>query len=302
MADEVIKHLDIKENGIYFDGTAGGGGHSKRILSQSPTARVIAVDRDIEAVNHCKETLRQFGGRAQVLNDNFTNIKEILQSLKIDKIDGALLDLGVSSWQLDNFERGFSYRAEDFPLNMRTDRRQALTAETVVNEYDEELLYRIIRDYGEERFAKNIAANIIKSRRKRRIITCGQLSEIIYSSIPFAARRTGGNPSKRTFQAIRIEVNGELDNLNAIEDIIEALKSGGRLAVITFHSLEDRIVKTKINNLAQGCICPPKTPICICGNRPKVIKVTRKPITAQQSEIEKNKRSQSAKLRVCQKI
>ncbi|MDD4003487.1 MAG: 16S rRNA (cytosine(1402)-N(4))-methyltransferase RsmH [Clostridia bacterium] len=302
MADEVIKHLDIKENGIYFDGTAGGGGHSKRILIQSPTARVIAVDRDIEAVNYCKETLKQYSGRAEVINDNFTNIKEILKSLDIDKIDGALLDLGISSWQIDNFERGFSYRAEDFALDMRMDRNQTLTAETVINEYDEEQLYRIIRDYGEERFAKNIARNIIKSRQIKRITTCGKLSEIIYSSIPSAARRKGGNPSKRTFQAVRIEVNGELDNLNAIEDIIEALKSGGRLAVITFHSLEDRIVKTKINSLAQGCICPPKTPICICGNKPKVIKITKKPITAQQEEIENNKRSQSAKLRVCQKI
>lgn len=300
MAEEVIELLKIKSGGIYFDGTAGGGGHSKMMLQAG--ASVIAVDRDEKSVKHCKAVLSEFGARVTVVNDNFVNVKNILNGLGIEKIDGALLDLGVSSYQIDDFERGFSYRADDFPLDMRMDRSQSLTAETVVNEYDEGALYRILRDYGEEKFAKSIARNIVKGRAQGRITTCGQLSEIVYRSIPAAARRTGGNPAKRTFQAIRIEVNGELDNLNAIEDIIDVLKPGGRLAVITFHSLEDRIVKNKISALAQGCVCPPRTPICVCGSVPKVKKITSKPLTASEKELKENKRSQSAKLRVCEKI
>lgn len=302
MLNEVICGLDIKENGIYVDGTLGGGGHSEAILKADKSVKLIAIDKDIDAINHCKNRLKDYIDRITFVHDDFKNIKNILEELDIKEIDGALLDLGVSSFQLDNFERGFSYRADDFPLDMRMDRRQELNAYEVVNYYDEKQLFKILWEYGEEKFANRIVRNILSFRANEKIKTCGQLSQIVIKSIPAAARRTGGNPSKRTFQAIRIEVNKELENLNSIDDYINKLSSGGRLCVITFHSLEDRVVKVRINEFATGCICPPKAPICICNHLPKVLKISRKPIIATDIEMEENSRSVSAKLRICEKI
>jgi 16S rRNA (cytosine1402-N4)-methyltransferase len=302
MPFEVIDGLNIKENGIYVDGTLGGGGHGELILKAAEGTRLIGIDKDIDAVNHCKNKFSEYGGRVTIVQDDFYNIKNILRELNVNKVDGALLDLGVSSFQLDNYERGFSYRAENFPLDMRMDRRQSLTAKDVVNGYSEKELIKILRDYGEEKFAASIARNIIRARAEKEISTCGELSEIIYKSIPAAARRTGGNPSKRTFQAIRIEVNGELKSLEAIENFIGALNKGGRLCVITFHSLEDRIVKLKFNELATGCVCPPKTPVCVCGHKAEIKKISNKPICASEKEKAENPRSASAKLRICEKL
>lgn len=302
MLNEVLNGLNIKENGIYVDGTLGGGGHSEAILKLGKNIKLIAVDKDIEAINHCKQRLKEYQDRVIFVHNDFKNILNILKELNIDKIDGALLDLGVSSYQLDNFERGFSYRAENYPLDMRMDRRQSLSAYDVVNSYSEDHISKILWEYGEEKFSRKIANNIVQFRNENKIENCGQLLQIIYKSIPAAARRKGGNPAKRTFQAIRIEVNGELDNLNSIDDYVQVLNAGGRLCVITFHSLEDRIIKNKFNDLAKGCICPPKTPICICGNKPKILKITKKPLVAREKEIEQNKRSKSAKLRICEKI
>lgn len=299
MLKQVIEGLDIKSGGLYVDGTVGGGGHSEEILKADDTVRLIAIDKDTEAITHSKKRLQRFGERVTFIHDDFRNIKNILNGVTID---GALLDLGVSSYQLDNFERGFSYRADDFPLDMRMDRSRSFSAYDVVNGYGEQELADVIRKYGEEKFAWRIAQNIVRKRQTSPIKTCGELSEIVYQSIPAAARRTGGNPSKRTFQAIRIEVNGELDSLKSLYDYVDALKSGGRLCVITFHSLEDRIVKNIFTELSQGCVCPPKTPICICGNKPKIEKITKKPIEAGQAETEENPRAASAKLRICQKI
>lgn len=302
MLDEVINGLDIKPNGIYVDGTLGGGGHAEAILNADKSIRLIGIDKDADAVEHCKNRLANYGDRVTIVHDDYINIKNILNTLGLNKIDGALLDLGVSSFQLDNFERGFSYRADDFLLDMRMDRRQSLTAHDVVNSYSEKELIRILKVYGEEKFATRIAKNIINSRTEKEIATCGQLAEIVIKSIPAAARRTGGNPSKRTFQAIRIEVNRELLSIEAIGDYIDMLKSEGRMCVITFHSLEDRAVKVKFNEYAAGCLCPPKTPICICGNKPKIKKITTKPLIASETELKENSRSASAKLRICEKI
>lgn len=299
MVRQVIEGLDIKSGGLYVDGTAGGGGHSEEILKADGTVRLIAIDKDTEALEHCKKRLKRFEGRVTFIHGDFKDIKSFVED---ESIDGALLDLGVSSYQLDNFERGFSYRSGDFPLDMRMDRNQPFSAYDVVNGYDERRLAKVIREYGEERFAFQIARNIVKRRSLAPIRSCGELSEIIYESIPAPARRTGGNPSRRTFQAIRIEVNGELDSLKALYDFVNALKSGGRLCVITFHSLEDRIVKNVFNELARCCICPPKAPICVCGNKPKIEKITKKPITPDPQETEENPRAGSAKLRICQKI
>jgi len=299
MVRQVIEGLDIKEGGLYVDGTAGGGGHSEEILKADRTVRLVAIDKDIEAIEHCKKRLERFEGRVTFIHGDFKDIKNIVEN---ESVDGALLDLGVSSYQLDNFERGFSYRSGDFPLDMRMDRRQTFSAYDVVNGYDEKRLAEVIRKYGEEKFAYRIARNIAKRRDVAPIRMCGELSQIIYESIPAPARRTGGNPSKRTFQAIRIEVNGELDSLKALYDFVDALRSGGRLCVITFHSLEDRIVKNIFNELSQGCVCPPRAPICVCGNKPKIEKVTKKPITPDRQETEENPRAAGAKLRICQKI
>lgn len=303
MLKEVISGLDIKKGGVYADGTLGGAGHSEEILKSDETVRLIAIDKDIDAIEFSKKRLSAYGGRVTFVRDDFKNIKSILNDLNIEKIDGALLDLGVSSFQLDNFERGFSYRADNFPLDMRMDKRQSLSAYGVVNGYDIARLTKILREYGEEKFAYNIAKNIIRQREIKSVETCGELTGIICRSIPAAARRTGGNPAKRTFQAIRIEVNGELEGLGGcIEDYTDVLKTGGRLCVITFHSLEDRTVKHKFRDLSTGCVCPPKTPVCICGHKASVKLINNKPVEASAEELKINPRSESAKLRICEKI
>lgn len=306
MPREVISGLNIENsntNKIIVDGTLGGGGHSNLILNASPNIKLIGIDKDADALRAAGERLKEFKDRIIFVHDDFKNIKNILKNIGIEKIDGALLDLGVSSYQLDNYDRGFSYRSEEHLLDMRMDQRQELSAFTVINTYSEQKLREILFKYGEEKFAPRIASNIIKARLEKEIKTCGELAEIAIKSIPAAKRRTGGNPSKRTFQAIRIEVNGELSNLDtAVKDYTDSLSVGGRLCIITFHSLEDRIVKHSMKQLATGCICPPKTPICICNNKAGIKLVTSKPIEAAEDELAENKRSTSAKLRVCEKL
>lgn len=303
LLNECIDGLNIRGGGIYVDGTLGGAGHSIEILKACNTARLIAIDKDEQAIEHSKQRLAGFSDRVTFVRDDFKNIQAILSGLNVSGIDGALLDLGVSSFQLDNFERGFSYRADDVRLDMRMDKRQTLSAYEVVNEYSHKELTGILYKFGEEKFAPRIANNIVRARETKPIETCGNLTEIIYASIPAAARRTGGNPAKRTFQALRIEVNGELDTLkDAVTAFTNSLNVSGRLCIITFHSLEDRIVKHTYRELATGCICPPRTPICICGNKPKVSLINNKPILASDSEQGENPRSASAKLRICEKL
>lgn len=300
MLYECIESLNINPNGIYVDCTAGGGGHSKEILNNLNCGLLIDIDKDVEALNVCKERLK---GNVKFVQSDFKRLSQILDELQIDKVDGILADLGVSSYQIDNPERGFSYMAKQAPLDMRMDASQTLTAEYVVNNYDERTLFEIIRDYGEDKFAKNIAKNIVLARQTASILTCGQLCEIIDKSIPFAAKKNGGHPAKRTFQALRIEVNKELDGLDEfLKNATEKLNVGGRLAVITFHSLEDRIVKHCFNDLATDCVCPPNLPACVCNHRAKAKLITKKPILPSQEELEANSRSGSAKLRVIEKI
>ncbi|MFR4581446.1 16S rRNA (cytosine(1402)-N(4))-methyltransferase RsmH [Clostridium cadaveris] len=302
LLEECMKGLNIKEDGIYVDCTMGGAGHSSEILKHlSSEGRLIGIDQDTEALKASKERLKDYENVTYVHN-NFYNIYDILESLNIEKVDGILMDLGVSSYQLDNSERGFSYM-KDAPLDMRMDRDNGLSAYEVVNTYSLDDLYRIIKDYGEERFAKRIAQFIVSRREDKAIETTFELVDVIKAAIPAKARREGPHPAKRTFQAIRIEVNSELAILNkAIEDSIEKLNEGGRLAIITFHSLEDRIVKTKFKELENPCTCPREFPICICGKKPKVKVITRKPIDPSDEELEINPRSRSAKLRVAEKI
>ncbi len=299
LLQEVIENLKIKQNGIYVDGTLGGGGHSFYILEKlAGTGRLIGIDQDEAAIVAAGERLKGYGEQVTVVRSNYEQIGEILRDLGISGVDGILLDLGVSSYQLDTVGRGFTYR-EDAPLDMRMDQRQAVTAWNIVNEYSEPELYKIIRDYGEERFALNIAKRIVAYRGKQPIGTTGELTDIIKSAIPAKARATGGHPSKRTFQAIRIELNRELEVLeNTIDKMIDCLNPGGRLCIITFHSLEDRIVKIKFHNNEKPCICPPEFPMCVCGKVPKGKNITRKPILPTEDEIEGNSRSKSAKLRV----
>lgn len=296
---ETIDSLQIKPEGTYVDGTVGGGGHALEVCRRlSPKGRLIGIDQDGEAIRAAQERLKEFKDRVTILRSNYCAMKEVLKGIGIDKVDGILLDLGVSSHQLDDKDRGFTYR-EDAPLDMRMDTRQALTARDVVNTYSEEELFRILRDYGEERFAGRIAARIVRDRQREPIETTGELVKIIKEAIPAKARATGGHPAKRSFQAIRIEVNNELGVLeDSLDDMISLLKEGGRLCVITFHSLEDRIVKQNFRKNEHPCICPPEFPVCVCGRKSRGFVVTRKPIVPTEEERKNNSRSKSAKLRV----
>ena len=299
LLEETIDSLNICPDGIYVDGTTGGGGHSYEIAKRlGDKGRLICIDQDAEALAAARVRLAPFEEKITFVKSNYVHMKEVLSELSIPKVNGIVLDLGVSSYQLDNAERGFSYR-EDAPLDMRMDRRNPMTAEDIVNDYSEMELFRVIRDYGEDKFAKNIAKHIVQARQNERIHTTGQLVEIIKAAIPMKFRATGGHPAKRTFQALRIELNKELEVLeNSIDEMIELLNDGGRLCIITFHSLEDRIVKNKFRDNVNTCTCPPEFPVCVCGNKPKGVIVTRKPIVPSEEELEENKRAKSSKLRI----
>ena len=302
LLDECMEGLAIKPDGIYIDGTAGGAGHSSEIAKKLESGRLVAIDQDETAVAVAIERLSALGKNTTVVRNNFCEIALVCRELGIEKIDGVLLDLGVSSYQLDTAERGFSYSA-DAPLDMRMDNRCSLTAYEVVNTYSEQELKKILFDYGEERFAPAIASAIVRKREAAPIRTTAELSDIIKYAMPPAAREGGHHPAKRSFQAIRIEVNRELDVIEpAIRAAVELLGKGGRIAIITFHSLEDRIVKQAFASLASGCTCPKDFPVCVCGNKPKVRLVNRKPILPSKEELEENPRSRSAKLRVAEKI
>lgn len=302
MLEECIEMLDIKEDGIYVDCTLGGAGHSKEIIKKlSPKGRLIGIDQDLDALKAAKEKLRDFNNVTYVHN-NFYNIKDILESLGIEKVDGILMDLGVSSYQLDQGERGFSYMKEA-ALDMRMNREDPFSAYNVVNEYSEDELFRILRDFGEEKFSKRIANRIVEKRKIKPVETTLELVKIIDECIPAKFKREGGHPAKRTFQGIRIEVNSELSILDrAIGDGIEALNEDGVMAIITFHSLEDRIVKNKFRDLVDPCKCPKELPMCVCGKKPIIKLINKKPIEATKEELENNSRSKSAKLRGCKKI
>ena len=299
LLEETIENLQIKPDGIYVDGTLGGGGHSSRIASAlGGRGRLIGIDQDEAAIEAAGQRLLPYQDRVTLIRDNYCNVRQALRQLAIEKVDGILLDLGVSSFQLDHSERGFSYRY-DTPLDMRMDLRQTQTAKDIVNQYTERELYRVIRDYGEEQFAKNIAKHIVRERERAPIETTGELNEIIKAAIPAKMRATGGHPSKRTFQAIRIECNRELEVLkDSMDDLIDLLNQGGRLCIITFHSLEDRIVKTAFRRNENPCVCPPDFPVCVCGQASKGRVITRKPILPSAEELTINKRAKSAKLRV----
>ena len=302
LLNECLDGLDIKPDGIYVDGTAGGAGHSTQIAKRLDSGRLIAIDQDETAVAVATERLLATGKNTTVVRSNFCEIAKVLKELSIDGIDGLLLDLGVSSYQLDTAERGFSYNA-DAPLDMRMDNRKALSAYDVVNTYSEQGLKKILFEYGEERFAPQIAAAIVRAREKKAIESTRELSDLIKYAIPSSAREGGHHPAKRSFQAIRIEVNCELDVIEpAIRDAVALLNKGGRVAIITFHSLEDRIVKQTFASLASGCTCPKDFPICVCGNKPKVRVVNKKPILPSKKELDENPRSRSAKLRIAEKI
>ena len=299
LLEEVLDHLAIRPEGIYVDGTLGGGGHSYHILERlTEGGRLIGIDQDTDAIAAAGERLSAFGDAVTIVHDNYEHIGEVLHDLGIEKVDGILLDLGVSSYQLDNPERGFTYRT-DAPLDMRMDQSSALNAKEIVNTYPEEELTRILREYGEERCAARIASNIVKARSKKPLETTGELSAIVRASIPAKMREKGGNPDKRTFQAIRIACNRELDVLrDSLDTMIDLLTPGGRLCVITFHSLEDRIVKNAFKRNENPCTCPPEFPVCVCGKKSKGRVVTRKAIAPSAHELEVNRRSASAKLRV----
>ena len=301
LKNETIELLNVKAGGVYFDGTLGGAGHSKAIQEKAQIKKLIGVDQDSEALEAAKKNLSEFDNVVYV-NDNFRNIDSILDELNIDAVDGILVDIGVSSYQIDSAERGFSFR-QDARLDMRMSRSNSFSAYELVNEYDEEDLTRVIRDYGEEKFARSIARHIIKSRSSKPIETTKELENIILSSVPRYKGQDGRSNVQRTFQAIRIEVNGELDALKEfIDKAVNYLKPGGRLAIISFHSLEDRIVKQKFKELATGCICPPDFPICVCGHKASVKLITKHPVEATKEELEINPRSAPAKLRVVEKI
>ena len=299
LLEETIENLRVKPDGIYIDGTLGGGGHSCEVASKlGEKGKLIGIDQDEDAIRAAGERLEEFGSKVVIIRDNYCNIKNILQNIGVEKADGIVLDLGVSSYQLDHAERGFSYK-QDADLDMRMDVRQSLSAKDIVNTYPEMELYRVIKDYGEEQFAKNIAKHIVLARKENPIETTGQLNEIIKAAIPAKMRQNGGHPSKRTFQALRIECNRELEVLkNSLDDMIQVLNPGGRLCIITFHSLEDRIVKTAFKRNENPCICPPDFPVCTCGMKPQGKVIFRKPILPSEQEINDNKRSKSAKLRV----
>lgn len=297
MLDQVIEGLNIQPNGIYVDGTLGGAGHSSEICKHLDGGRLIGIDQDRDAIVAAKKRLEPFPF-VTIVKSNYVNMDTILNDLDVPEVNGILLDLGVSSYQFDNGERGFSYRV-DAPLDMRMDQDNPMTAKDVVNTYTEQDLYRIIRDYGEDPFANRIARRIVQEREKKAIETTFELNEIIKEAIPAAARRKGGHPSKKTYQALRIEINHELSVLeNSIDGMIDRLADGGRLCIITFHSLEDRIVKAAFRKAENPCICPPEFPVCVCGNKSKGKVITRKPIEASPEELEYNPRSSSAKLRI----
>lgn len=300
---ETISYLNVRPEGVYVDGTLGGGGHALEMCRQlNEKGRFIGIDQDDDAIRAARERLAPFGDKVSVVHSNYENIRKILKCEGIDRVDGILLDLGVSSYQLDDPGRGFTYREEDAPLDMRMDIRQKQTARDIVNDFDELALFHLIRDYGEDRFAKNIAKHIVRARQEKPIETTGQLNEIIRAAIPARVRATGGHPSKRTFQAIRIALNRELEVLkDSLDDMISLLRPGGRIAVITFHSLEDRIVKDAFKKNENPCTCPREFPICVCGAVSMGRIITRKPILPTEEEQEKNSRSRSAKLRVFQR-
>lgn len=302
LLNETIEGLCIKPDGVYVDGTLGGAGHSGVIASKlSENGRLIGIDQDAAAIATATERLAPYGDRVRIVRSNYENMCQVVKDCGLTGVDGILLDLGVSSYQLDTVERGFSYKY-DTKLDMRMDERQTLTAEMIVNEYSEMELYRIIRDYGEDKFAKNIAKHIVAARNEKRIETTYELNELIKAAIPAKMRENGGHPSKRTYQAIRIECNRELDVLrDTLDDMIELLNPGGRLCIITFHSLEDRIVKTSFKKNENPCICPPSFPVCTCGKESKGKVITRKPILPTAEEMEENSRSKSAKLRIFEK-
>lgn len=302
MLSETVDALGVKDGGIYADGTLGGGGHSHEILSRAENIRLIGIDQDQDAHKAAKIRLEKFGDKVTYVKDNFKNTAKILDELEIEEIDGMVLDLGVSSYQLDNEERGFSYM-KSAPLDMRMNQNSPFSAYDVVNGYTEDQLTEIFYRYGEENWSRRVAKFIVEKRLEAPIETTGELSEIIKAAIPKNARKDEIHPEKRIFQAIRIEVNGELEILKgAVCDIVKRLKKGGRLAVITFHSLEDRIIKQVFSDLAKGCTCPPNFPVCVCGKKPEVKVITRKPILPTKEELSENSRSKSAKLRVCEKL
>lgn len=296
---ETIEALNIMPGGTYLDGTLGGGGHAFEVCKRlNENGRLYGIDQDADAIVAAGKRLEEFGKKAVIIRDNYCNAREVLREQGVEKVDGIVLDLGVSSYQLDTVERGFTYKY-DTPLDMRMDQRQMLTARDIVNAYDEKTLYRVIRDYGEDQFAKNIAKHIVQARQHKPIETTFELNEVIKAAIPAKMRAVGGHPSKRTFQAIRIECNHELEVLkNALGDLIHLLNPQGRLCIITFHSLEDRIVKSFFKEMEHPCTCPPEFPVCICGKLPSGRVITRKPVLPSQEELEVNSRSKSAKLRV----
>lgn len=299
LLDETIEELHIKPDGIYVDGTLGGGGHAYHVCQKlSEKGRYIGIDQDADAIAASTKRLATFKDKVTIVRDNYVNMPKVLHDLGIEHVDGILLDLGVSSFQLDEKERGFTYR-EDVPLDMRMDQRQSLTARDIVNDYSEMELFHIIRDYGEEKFAKNIAKHIVMERQESPILTTKRLAEIVDHAIPMKMKKQGGHPAKRTFQAIRIEVNHELDVLEKnLNDMIDLLNPGGRFCIITFHSLEDRIVKNAFRTAQNPCVCPSDFPVCVCGRKPKGRVITRKPILPSGEEMEVNPRSKSAKLRI----
>ena len=303
LLEETIQNLKVKPDGIYVDGTLGGGGHALEVCRQlSAKGSLIGIDQDDAAIDAAGNRLREFQDRVTIIRSNYCNMKKELNRHGITSVDGIVLDLGVSSDQLDNAQRGFTYR-EDVPLDMRMDQRNSRTAKDIVNTYSEQELFRIIRDYGEDRFAKNIAKNICAARMEKPVETTGELTEIIKKSIPAKMRMTGGHPAKKTFQAIRIELNQELEVLkNSLDDMIDLLNDEGRICVITFHSLEDRIVKTIFRRNENPCTCPPDFPVCVCGKKSKGKVITRKPILPSEEELEENTRSKSAKLRVFERM
>lgn len=303
LLEETIDNLNIRPEGIYVDGTLGGGGHASEVLRRlEGSGRLIGIDQDADAIAAAGERLKEFGSRLTIIRSNYSAMKEELYRIGIRGVDGIMLDLGVSSFQLDTPGRGFTYRMEDAPLDMRMDQRARISARDIVNDYSEGELYRIIRDYGEDRFAKNIAKHIVAARSQRPIETTGQLNEIIAAAIPKKVAKTGGHPAKRTYQAIRIECNHELDVLrDHLDEMIDLLNPGGRICIITFHSLEDRIVKTIFKTNENPCTCPPDFPVCVCGKASKGRVITRKPILPTDGEIEENPRAKSAKLRVFEK-
>jgi S-adenosyl-methyltransferase mraW len=301
LLNEVIESLNIKADGYYVDGTLGGGGHALEVVKRLESGKLIGIDRDSDAIKAATQRLNDYINNVIIIRDNYVNIENILKRENIDKVDGIYIDLGVSSYQLDTAERGFTYRF-DAPLDMRMDDRNELKASDIVNDYSESELFHIIRDYGEDRFAKNIAKHIVEYRNKKRIETTFELVDIIKASIPMKIQVTGGHPAKRTFQAIRIELNKELEVLtDSLDVMIDLLKPGGRLSVITFHSLEDRIVKQAFKKAESPCVCPKKFPVCVCGNKSKGRVITRKAILPSEEELEENSRSKSAKLRVFEK-